>query len=496
MKNSPTTLQKQLERSHLYVTILSVLILELLLVAGYLIYLQTDLVASWAGEQAAYIAEDIIWVLEGDSLTPSLAQDFIAGSGQVPMLDESDELEIHSDDIDLLIIFTPDWQVLASNDHRNFYPGDQYAPDRLPGFTGKIFWWNSALTTDSDGWVSAYAAERDYHYGVASIIDDDLEVIGHVYYRAAYIAAPFSSGETFAAFVIVLLGSAGVATLASSLAGRRLARGVSHRLDQLRVTSAALAAGDLDQRVDLKGEDEFAQLGAQFNHMADQIGEQLRQLRDLADHNALLAEEAHALATVEERNRLARELHDAVKQQIFGLSLTAGSIRGLIGKDVELATERIHQLETQARDVHQEMDAIIQQLRPASLGDRGLAAALENLTRKWEDQTQIPVNLRLSGARELPLSIEQALFRITQEALNNVHQHANAEQVDIRLAFELTEVHLQIEDDGQGFDPEAPRSAKSLGLRSMTERAAEIGGGLRVESSEGRGTLIVVQVPL
>jgi two-component system, NarL family, sensor histidine kinase LiaS len=267
-------------------------------------------------------------------------------------------------------------------------------------------------------------------------------------------------------------------------------------LGKLRATSAALAAGDLDQRVTLEGQDEFAQLGYQFNHMADQLGEQLQQLRDLADHNALLAEEAHALATVEERNRLARELHDAVKQQIFGLSLTAGSIRGLVGKDLELATERLTQLENQARDVHQEMDAIIQQLRPASLGDQGLAAALENLTQTWAAQTKIPVALKISGTRELPLVVEQALFRITQEALNNVHQHANANQVSIRVAFDLDEIQIQVEDNGDGFDPAAPRSAKSLGLRSMAERAAEIRGELQVEGSEGGGVRIAVRMPL
>jgi hypothetical protein len=219
MKNRPTTLQKQLERSHLYVTILSVLILELLLITGYMIYLQTDLVASWAGNEAAYIADEIGWILEGDPLIASLAEDFISTSGLVPMVTEQDELVIHPDDTDLLVIFTPEWKVLASNDYRNFNPGDYYAPDQLPGFTGNDFWWDRPhLVPNEAGWLSAYAAEGDYHYGVASIMTDS-DAIGHVYFRAAYIAAPFSSGQTLTAFITVLLGSAGVATLASSLAG-------------------------------------------------------------------------------------------------------------------------------------------------------------------------------------------------------------------------------------------------------------------------------------
>jgi len=96
-------------------------------------------VAYWAGNEAAYIADEIIWVLDGDPLTPKLARDFILGSGLVPMLDQQTELELHPDDADLLVIFSPDWRVLASNDSRAFPPGAFSAPDELPGFKGDAF---------------------------------------------------------------------------------------------------------------------------------------------------------------------------------------------------------------------------------------------------------------------------------------------------------------------------------------------------------------------
>ncbi|MFQ5616234.1 MAG: hypothetical protein ACE5GO_07225, partial [Anaerolineales bacterium] len=126
-----TSLRSQLERSHLAVTLLSVLILETLVVVGYVVYLQTDFVAYWAGEQAAFLADEIAWGLDNEGLTSQAAGDYILWSG-VSLLDGLDEGLPGPDETDWLVIFTPDWRVLASNVPQTFPEGAVFSPDQLP----------------------------------------------------------------------------------------------------------------------------------------------------------------------------------------------------------------------------------------------------------------------------------------------------------------------------------------------------------------------------
>ena len=488
-------LQRKLTLSHLIVTLISVVILAALILGGYLIYLQTDLPALWAGDQAYFIAEDIAYFLDGDHLTEETAEDIIFEFGFIPISDFDEVEDIFYED--WIIIFSPDGGVIGSNDAWRYSPGS--APDlgQLPGFDMELFQTNESELISDDPWdLVAYAVEGQDHIGQAAIISFDNEHLGWVYYRAGGVDAPFSSSQTITALAIVLVGSALIAALVSGIAGGWLSLSFSRRLQTLSQASADLAAGNLSSRVPVNGEDEIDRLGDQFNAMADQLESQMIDLRSLAERNAMLAEEASALASVEERNRLARELHDAIKQQIFALSLTANSIRLLLDKNPGLATERLEQLETQARDVHLEMDAIIKQLRPASLGDRGLAPALKELADKWQEQHQIPVSWQVQGERELPLPIEQALYRISQEALNNIARHADAIQVSINLRYSLEQLVLEITDNGKGFDTRAIISSTSLGLDSMKERAAEINGNLEISSKIGQGSQLTLAVPI
>lgn len=490
-----TGLQRKLTLSHLIVTLISVVILVLLILVGYLIYLQTDLAAFWIGDQAYYIADDIAYYLDGDPLSEEFTEDFIFDNGFYPISPTDDLEDIYYED--WIIILDPEGKVVGSNDEFRYPLGSSPNLEQLPGFDLDLFQTpvNELVAEDPYDLVS-FAVEGKDHVGMAAIISYDNEHLGWVYYRAGGVDAPFSSSQTITALVIVLASAALISTLISGIAGGRLSLSFSRRLQKMSQASAALAAGDLTRRVSVQGEDEIDQLGHQFNTMADQLAEQMRDLRSLADRNALLAEEAKGLASIEERNRLARELHDAVKQQIFALSLTANSIRQLLEKDSGLASERLAQLEEQARDVHLEMDAIIKQLRPASLKDQGLAPAISDLIQKWGTQNDIPVELNIRGERELALKVEQALYRITQEALNNISRHAEACQISIVLEYDTHEVCLGILDDGKGFDQAKTQTPQSLGLRSMRARTAEVGGELSVVSTIGSGTQIQVTVPI
>jgi signal transduction histidine kinase len=229
--------------------------------------------------------------------------------------------------------------------------------------------------------------------------------------------------------------------------------------------------------------------------MAEQLAEHMRALRLLADRNAQLAEQTAQLATVEERNRLARELHDSVSQELFSLTMLAAATRRVIDHDPAAAASRLGEIEAMAQQALQETRGRIFALRPAMLDGRGLSPALRDLVAAARERQALAVDLSISGERSLPLEQEQALFRIVQEALANVVRHSGARAAQVALCYEDDRTHLSISDHGRGFDPVAPRSARSIGLASMAERAAALGGSLAIESALAQGTTIRVTIP-
>jgi signal transduction histidine kinase len=212
--------------------------------------------------------------------------------------------------------------------------------------------------------------------------------------------------------------------------------------------------------------------------------------------NARLYQRAQAAAVFEERNRLARELHDSVTQQLFSMTLTAQAARAQLHKNPQRAATQLERLQETATAALAEMRALIFQLRPPALRDQGLVAALQQHAQAMARREGIAITLNVVGDDRLARGIEQPLYRIVQEALNNVFKHANAHNVAIMLEFGSERVRLQIVDDGQGFNVAATPSGdgRHLGVLSMRERAAEIGGTMEIHSSPG-GTRVTVLVP-
>lgn len=470
------TLQGKLTWSHLIVTIVSVVFLELLVFFGYMAYLRTDWVAAWAGDAAAYYADDLVWWLSGDALDAELAAEFVFDQGFATVDDE----EFIND---LIVIVDANSRLVATNNPQLHLGADA---NTLAHF--------DATLTDPD--VVGFAlADEDTHIGQAPVIDDQGQLLGWVYFQAKFVlGGPFTSEETARGLIVGLLAATLIAVVVSLIVGSWLARSFSRRLEQLSQTAVQLANGRLQERAVVDGDDEIAELGTRFNQMAGQLEKQVHQLRELADKNALLAEEARSLAALEERNRLARELHDAVKQQVFGLSLLAGSIRPLLLKNPDKATERLQLLEKQARDVHVEMDNIIQELRPASLSDRGLGEVLGEWVDGWSARTDIQAKVTVANAYELPLAVEQTLYRVAQEALHNVEKHAQATAVQVRLHYDLDAVLLQVIDNGNGFDATATQPSRAFGLRSMAQRMEEINGRFHIRSQPAEGTIVEAEV--
>jgi two-component system, NarL family, sensor histidine kinase LiaS len=277
--------------------------------------------------------------------------------------------------------------------------------------------------------------------------------------------------------------------------GNRLARRLSARLTRLSQLSRAYAAGDFAQRHHDSHPDEIGALGSQLNSMAEQISNQMLELRELADTNAQLLEESKALATLEERNRLARELHDAVKQQLFGLNLNIGAIRQLLKTNPDQAALQLEHANRLAGQALEEMDVVLGQLRPVSLEQKGLLRALADMLQEWSLQSKVKTQMHADGQGRLPAALEQCLYRITQEGLHNVAKHAHAQNVTLELRFRDDSVSLYLSDDGRGFDARGQHLEHTLGLKGMNERASALGGNFSLESNPN-GTTLRVELPL
>jgi GAF domain-containing protein/HAMP domain-containing protein len=222
----------------------------------------------------------------------------------------------------------------------------------------------------------------------------------------------------------------------------------------------------------------------------------------IAIENARLYEQAQELAVVEERNRLARDLHDAVTQTLFSASLIAEVLPRIWERDPDEGRHRLEELRELTRGALAEMRTLLLELRPAALADAELGDLLRQLTESITGRARVPVTLAMEGQRPLPLDVKVALYRIGHEALNNVAKHAGASQATVSLRYtppfppeiggeQRGSVELHVSDDGRGFDPEGI-PPESLGLGIMRERAEAIGAALTVESEIGRGTEVTV----
>jgi NarL family two-component system sensor histidine kinase LiaS len=279
-----------------------------------------------------------------------------------------------------------------------------------------------------------------------------------------------------ASLIVLLVPAAVLGTIFGFLTAAPAVR----RLQRLARASEAWSRGDFSVAVRDRSSDEIGQLCRDLNRMAEQLESLIRYRQDLA--------------TLEERNRVARDLHDSVKQQVFAASLQLAAARARMGRDHEAAGEHLAQAEQLVRQAQRELNVLIHEMRPAALEDRGLAAALRDYVRDWSGRAEIAADFRVRGEREVPLEVEQGVFRVAQEALANVARHSGARRVEIDLLYSQESLTLRVADDGRGFDPGRP--GEGFGLVSMRERARRLGGGLGVESSPGGGTRVICTCPL
>lgn len=220
--------------------------------------------------------------------------------------------------------------------------------------------------------------------------------------------------------------------------------------------------------------------------------------RELAQKNAELErlnKQAQETAALAERARLARELHDSVTQALYSVNLYADATRlALSSGKTDVAAENVRQLRSLAREAMSDMRLLIFELRPSILEEAGLVGALQARLEAVEARSGFQTAFQVEGERYLSPSVEAELYRVAQEALNNVIKHAQARRVTVHLRFSEERLCLIIQDDGIGFDLETARQSGGLGLHSMEERVQQIGGNLTLETAPGKGTTLRIEV--
>lgn len=227
--------------------------------------------------------------------------------------------------------------------------------------------------------------------------------------------------------------------------------------------------------------DEEIDLAYSFSSQAA-LAVENKQLRNQVEHAAVAAE----------RNRLARDLHDAVTQTLFATTLLAEALPKIWDRDPSDGRRRLHELRDLTRGALAEMRSLLLELRPARLSEIGMADLLQQLVDAMKARTRIPVRLQLDDAIPIPVDVKIAFYRIAQEALNNIAKHAHAQQAEVVVRSSSTGMTLVVRDDGCGFRFEHIQP-QNLGLSIMRERAESIGAALFINSAPGDGTLISVQ---
>ncbi len=360
--------------------------------------------------------------------------------------------------------------------------------------------------------VLAIAAEHEVEPVLDRIVHSARELAG-----ARYAALGIPDGEgAFACFITAGMSDALVAAMGPlprthGMLGAMLESPTSHRTDDIRTDprfrgwwpdAHPQMRSFLGVPIVARGEVIGAlylteKAGAPtFSADDERLIELLAAHAAIAIENARLYERSRELSIVEERNRLARELHDSVTQRLFGVALAAESASTLLERDRAAAATELRRVSELARGAMEELRAVVFELRPASLEAEGLATVLRKHVDVLKRVSGRAIELRVGEPPRLPAGPAAQVLRIAQEALGNALRHANAERIEVRLDNGGGRLVLSIKDDGRGFDT-AARDVRGqrLGLTSMEERAGELGGRLAIDSTPGAGTTVRLEVP-
>ncbi len=290
-----------------------------------------------------------------------------------------------------------------------------------------------------------------------------------------------------------------LAVLVALFASLRITRSIAYPIEELAQTAHQITHGDLNRSARIVRADEIGSLALAFNSMTAQLRDLITGLEARVEERTLALQQANQMlqhrAVQEERNRLARELHDSVTQSLYSLSLLIEAWQRKLraGRPVPVE-EYLSQFAEITRLSLKEMRLLVYELRPPVLEKEGLIGALRQRLDAVEKRAGVEARLIAEDLVDFPDTIEEELYWIAQEALNNALKHANASQVEIRISAMEGKARLEICDNGQGFDFEGSKGSGGMGLKNMADRADRIGGHLEIVSALGRGTTVTIEV--
>lgn len=265
---------------------------------------------------------------------------------------------------------------------------------------------------------------------------------------------------------------------------------------QLNLINRTLASIEDGRQVNMKEVSslELRAITKRMEGIQKQLGEKIRQSQKMATEKAVDQEKRIQEIISQERNRLARELHDSVSQQLFAASMIMSAVNETRSEDDTRESKQLKLVEETIHQTQLEMRALLLHLRPAALNGKSLQKGMEELLQ--ELLQKVPIELKWK-IETIPLAkgVEDHLFRILQESVSNILRHAQANKAQILLVQRDDLILLRIEDDGVGFKLDQEKTG-SYGLQNMHERAAEIGGTLKIVSLPGEGTRLEVRVPI
>ncbi|WP_010650091.1 sensor histidine kinase [Oceanobacillus massiliensis] len=270
------------------------------------------------------------------------------------------------------------------------------------------------------------------------------------------------------------------------------------RLDAVSVLIKQFSNGNYQSSISFLEDDgdELARIGKELNELGPKLQKQVKSLQRMGDEKADFAKSAHKAAVIEERQRIARDLHDAVSQQLFALTMMSEASVKQFDKNPALARHQMNEVAAAALQAQTEMRALLLHLRPVHLSGDSLPTGISKLINELRQKSQVHFILDIHEDLRLSEAIEEHVFRIVQESLSNILRHANASQVHVDISKKSKELFIHIRDDGKGFDVTKDTVRKtSYGLKTMQERSEELGGTFIIRSNPDEGTYIDIRIP-
>ncbi|MFD1037677.1 histidine kinase [Virgibacillus byunsanensis] len=287
-----------------------------------------------------------------------------------------------------------------------------------------------------------------------------------------------------------------LAVVISIYAGFKSSGELKERLDYLSVLITQFSNGNYHSRIYFNEDDEITRIANELNKLGERLQDQVKSLQRMADEKADFAKSAHKAATIEERQRLARDLHDAVSQQLFALTMMSESALRQFDKNPDVAKDQLKDVANSALQAQTEMRALLLHLRPVHLSGEPLPIGIRKLVEELKQKSTLDFTVVIDEKLSITETTEEHVFRIIQESFSNTLRHAAATEVKLEISLRSNELFIFISDNGKGFNVDEDTSRKtSYGLKTMKERSEELGGTFKIRSIQGEGTNIEIRIP-